>query len=89
MPLYEYECQACGQHFDVRHSANETPDVRCEACQGATKKVFCPAAIIFKGSGWYITDSAPKAKPSDEAPVPAPPAAPAVPAPTPAAAAAE
>jgi len=60
MPLYEYACTSCQHHFDLRHGADEKPELCCPQCQGAVKKVFHAAGIIFKGSGWYVTDSAPK-----------------------------
>ena len=58
--LYEYACIECNHHFDVRHGANEKPELACPICQGKVKKVFHASGIIFKGSGWYVTDSAPK-----------------------------
>ncbi|HEX2949052.1 MAG TPA: FmdB family zinc ribbon protein [Armatimonadota bacterium] len=58
MPLYEYACTKCDHHFDVRHSADEKPQLTCPKCQGSVKKVFTPNAIIFKGTGWYVTDHA-------------------------------
>jgi len=58
--LYEYACVDCDHHFDVRHGANEKPDLACPLCQSKVKKVFHASGIIFKGSGWYVTDSAPK-----------------------------
>ena len=63
MPLYEYACTLCHHKFDIRHGANEKPELSCPECQGAVKKVFHAAGIIFKGSGWYITDSAKKTTP--------------------------
>lgn len=60
MPLYEYACTSCDHHFDVRHSANEKPELSCPECQHEVRKVFHASGIIFKGSGWYATDSTPK-----------------------------
>lgn len=70
MPLYEYACKSCDHHFDIRHSADEKPEIHCPECGGEVRKVFHAAGIIFKGSGWYVTDSAKKstvesAKPSE------------------------
>lgn len=59
MPTYEYECSDCGQRFEVFQSFNDAPLTSCEECSGRLKKVFHPAGIIFKGSGWYATDSRP------------------------------
>ncbi|HEY3377279.1 MAG TPA: FmdB family zinc ribbon protein [Armatimonadota bacterium] len=98
MPLYEYACLRCDHHFDVRHGANEVPELACPECQGAVKKVFHVAGIIFKGSGWHIKDYASKSdqlaesaaekaetKTEVKAATPAAPAAPAASTPTPSA----
>jgi putative FmdB family regulatory protein len=68
MPLYEYACQSCDHHFDMRHSADDKPALNCPVCQGSVRKVFHAAGIIFKGSGWYIKDSAPKEAASTDVP---------------------
>jgi putative FmdB family regulatory protein len=60
MPTYEYACKACGQHFDVKQSFADAPLKVHESCGGELRKVFQPAPIVFKGSGWYVTDSRPK-----------------------------
>ena len=60
MPIYEYACKSCNHHFDIRLGVDERPTLACPQCQGEVRKVFHAAGIIFKGSGWYITDSAPK-----------------------------
>jgi len=57
MPLYEYECENCGVHFEKIQSVKDEPIRQCPDCSGVVHKVFHPAGIIFKGSGWYITDS--------------------------------
>jgi len=57
MPLYEYECESCGVHFEKIQSVQAEPIRQCPECAGVVHKVFHPAGIIFKGSGWYITDS--------------------------------
>lgn len=57
MPVYEYECEQCGTHFERIQSVRDEPIRRCPQCSGTVHKVFHPAGIIFKGSGWYITDS--------------------------------
>jgi putative FmdB family regulatory protein len=57
MPTYEYECGQCGKHFDYFHSMSEPPKAVCEECGGALTKLLSPGAgLIFKGSGFYITD---------------------------------
>jgi putative FmdB family regulatory protein len=57
MPTYEYACQKCGQHIEVVHGFKDKPPKKCEACGGALQKVFHPVGIVFKGSGFYKTDS--------------------------------
>ncbi len=57
MPVYEYECEQCGTRFERIQSVRDEPIRRCPECSGTVHKVFYPAGIIFKGSGWYITDS--------------------------------
>lgn len=57
MPLYEYECENCGHRFERIQSINDEPMRQCPECAGAVHKLFFAAGIIFKGSGWYITDS--------------------------------
>ncbi|MCK4176551.1 FmdB family zinc ribbon protein [Aciditerrimonas ferrireducens] len=57
MPTYEYVCTACGQHLEVVQSFADEPLRTCPACAGSLKKVFSPIGIVFKGSGFYKTDS--------------------------------
>ena len=57
MPTYEYECTSCGQHIEVFQRISEDPLTTCGVCGGALRKVFHPAGIVFKGSGFYATDS--------------------------------
>jgi putative FmdB family regulatory protein len=57
MPTYEYACQSCGRHVEVFQKFSEDPLTTCEACGGPLRKVFHPAGILFKGSGFYATDS--------------------------------
>ncbi|MCL5951971.1 MAG: zinc ribbon domain-containing protein [Chloroflexi bacterium] len=57
MPVYEYECENCGARFERHQSFKDEPVRYCPECSGTVHKVFHPAGIIFKGSGWYITDS--------------------------------
>ncbi len=56
MPIYEYECE--NQHrFEKWQSIKDDPLTECPDCGKPVRKIFHPAGIIFKGSGWYITDS--------------------------------
>jgi putative FmdB family regulatory protein len=58
MPIYEYECKKCGHRFDVMQSFSDPPIKTCgnNGCRGRVRKVLSPPAIIFKGSGFYVTD---------------------------------
>jgi putative FmdB family regulatory protein len=58
MPLYEYQCDACGHRFEVIQKYSDAPIEICEKCGGAVRKLLSSPAIQFKGSGWYITDYA-------------------------------
>ena len=57
MPTYEYECTTCGQHIEVFQRFSEDSLTVCGVCGGVLRKVFHPAGIVFKGSGFYVTDS--------------------------------
>ena len=57
MPTYEYACVECGQHIEVVQSMSDPPLAVCAACGGRMRKVFSPIGIVFKGSGFYRTDS--------------------------------
>jgi putative FmdB family regulatory protein len=58
MPIYEYECLSCGVRFERRQSVTEPNIETCPDCGSKVRKVFHPAGIIFKGSGFYKTDYA-------------------------------
>lgn len=57
MPLYDYLCQGCRKVTEVRHGFKEAHAEPCSHCGGPLARVFNPAGIVFKGSGFYITDS--------------------------------
>lgn len=58
MPLYDYQCRACSKVTEVRHGFRETYDGTCPECgSDRLARVFNPAGIVFKGSGFYVTDS--------------------------------
>ncbi len=66
MPTYQYACDACGASYEVRQRFSEDPLVDCPDCGVASlRRVIFPAGVIFKGSGWYKTDSRPKPKVSE------------------------
>jgi putative FmdB family regulatory protein len=62
MPTYEYACRDCGHHLEVVQSFNDEPLQTCERCHGQLRKVFSAAGIIFKGSGYYVTDTRARAR---------------------------
>src|ERR671922_10642 len=57
VPTYTYTCTACNDVIEKRQSFSDPPLTTCEQCGGALRKVIHPVGIVFKGSGWYITDS--------------------------------
>jgi len=57
MPIYEYECGHCQFRFEMKQGFDEEPEAMCPQCQGRARRVFHSAPVIFKGSGFYITDS--------------------------------
>lgn len=57
MPLYDYACTRCGRVHEVRHGFNETYGAPCEECGAPVRRIFNPAPVLFKGSGFYVTDS--------------------------------
>ncbi len=57
MPTYEYACTECGNRIEVVQSISEAPLTTCTVCGGVLRKVFSPVGIVFKGSGFYRTDS--------------------------------
>ena len=66
MPMYTYRCEQCGVRFDRRQSFTAQALTRCPECHGHVRRLIQPAGIVFKGSGWYITDS--KKKPAEVKP---------------------
>lgn len=57
MPIYEYECNACRVRFERSQKVHDAPVETCPECAGATRRIFHPVGIIFKGSGFYVTDN--------------------------------
>lgn len=60
MPLYEYQCDACGHRFEHIQKFSDPLLSVCPKCRGAIRKLVSSAAIQFKGTGWYVTDYAKK-----------------------------
>jgi putative FmdB family regulatory protein len=57
MPTYEYRCTNCDEDLEVVQSFSDDPLTECPACGGRLRKVFSPVGIVFKGTGFYKTDS--------------------------------
>ena len=72
MPTYEYRCDNCGKNFDFVQSFDATPLTECPTCGMPVKKVFGSVGIVFKGSGFYKTDSRPDASSATKPKEPAP-----------------
>jgi putative FmdB family regulatory protein len=58
MPLYEYQCEACGHRFERIQKFSDPAVSACPVCAGSVRKLISSPAIQFKGSGFYITDYA-------------------------------
>ncbi len=67
MPMYEYTCDDCGERFEQWQSFQDEPIQVCPNCgKRSVRKLFSSTGIIFKGSGWYVTDSRKFSPPSSE-----------------------
>ena len=64
MPIYEYACISCQHRFEVQQKVSDPPIATCARCGASVQKVISAPAIMFKGSGWYITDYSDKLKPT-------------------------
>ena len=69
MPTYQYACKepACGHRFEAVQSFSDEPIAVCPVCEGQVRKVFSAVGVVFKGSGFYRTDSRENAKASNGA----------------------
>ena len=65
MPTYEYQCKSCGAHHDVVQKFGDDPLTECPSCGGPLRKVFGAVGVVFKGSGFYKTDSRTSSKKSE------------------------
>jgi len=63
VPIYEYVCEQCQHRFEVKQRVNDPPVSGCARCGHSVKKVISAPAIMFKGTGWYVTDYSEKLKP--------------------------
>ncbi|WP_144791478.1 FmdB family zinc ribbon protein [Kocuria palustris] len=57
MPVYAYKCKSCGHQLEVRQSFSDDPLTECPECGGDLRKQFNSVGVVFKGSGFYRTDS--------------------------------
>lgn len=56
MPIYEYQCSDCNHSFEKKQSFQEEATAECPKCRAKARRIFKPVPIIFKGSGFYVTD---------------------------------
>ena len=64
MPIYEYLCQSCAYRFEVKQGMKDDPIKSCSRCGQEVTRLISSPAIMFKGSGWYVTDYSDKLKPT-------------------------
>lgn len=62
MPTYSYQCTECGDRFDIVQAFTDDALTTCEKCSGRLRKLFNSVGVVFKGSGFYRTDSREAAK---------------------------
>lgn len=56
MPTYGYQCERCGHVFEMVQRVSDPPVRRCQRCRGKVNRLFYPVGIVFKGSGFHVTD---------------------------------
>lgn len=64
MPIYVYQCDSCGLTFERQQSFSDAPLTKCPECDGHVHRVIQPVGIVFKGSGFYVTDNRAKSSTS-------------------------
>jgi putative FmdB family regulatory protein len=64
VPIYEYRCEKCGNEYEKREGFEAPPRQRCPQCRGRALRVLQAAPIVFKGSGFYVTDNRKSGAPS-------------------------
>ncbi len=57
MPVYEYRCEKCSHEYEKREGFDAPARQRCPKCRGRALRVIRPAPVVFKGSGFYVTDN--------------------------------
>jgi putative FmdB family regulatory protein len=68
MPTYEYACSKCGHAFEAVQSFSDAPITVCPECGGEVQKVFSNVGVVFKGGGFYKTDSRKDSTPKESKP---------------------
>ena len=63
MPTYEYQCNLCDHQFEAVQSFSDPAIDSCPECKGAVRKIYSNVGVVFKGSGFYKTDSKVKSEP--------------------------
>jgi len=71
VPIYEYKCNECSTQFELRRNFGDESEPSCPKCSGRTRRVFSAVPVIFRGSGFYTTDSR-KKDPQPASPKPSP-----------------
>ena len=56
MPIYEYRCTKCGHTFEEMQKFSDPPVTKCPKCKRKVEKLLSPPGLLFKGTGWYVTD---------------------------------
>jgi putative FmdB family regulatory protein len=57
MPTYQYRCLNCNLQFELKQSFSDKPIADCPTCHGIARRIFSSVPILFKGPGFYVTDS--------------------------------
>jgi len=65
MPIYEYECEKCGELIEIVQSFSDSPLTTCKKCSGKLNKLVSHSSFHLKGTGWYVTDYANKSQHSN------------------------
>ena len=68
MPIYEYACTTCGERTEAKQGFDDPPLEECPRCGGRLRKLYSPVGIVFKGSGFYSTDTKADTKSDTKAP---------------------
>jgi putative FmdB family regulatory protein len=67
LPLYEYQCTACGKRIEKIQKFSDAPLTKCRECGGKLERLLSASSFQLKGSGWYVTDYPKKSEPSSRA----------------------